>query len=195
MGRRTRKPGQLDAELDVLRRLAVVRRLASASPRKQQALLQELVRVGEWMPQVKREARRWSSASLPMEDLVQAGLMGLLEAAQRFDPQRPAGPPEDPRPGWGWVNYAYAWVRLRISEAGRQGESIVAVKAGALRMPRGWVPLEASDAEDGAVKRQGELLRALGEVEAQREVRQEEIDQEIEALRLLAQAPKQLNLF
>lgn len=52
---------------------------------------------------IAREYERWGA---PMEDLVQEGNVGLLEAARRFDPQR----------GTRLATYAAYWIRVQIRE-------------------------------------------------------------------------------
>jgi len=52
---------------------------------------------------IAREYERWGA---PMEDLVQQGNLGLLEAARRFDPQR----------GTRLATYAAYWIRVEIRE-------------------------------------------------------------------------------
>jgi RNA polymerase sigma-32 factor len=52
---------------------------------------------------IAREYQRWGA---PMEDLVQQGNLGLLEAARRFDPHR----------GTRLATYAAYWIRVEIRE-------------------------------------------------------------------------------
>lgn len=52
---------------------------------------------------IAREYQRWGA---PLEDLVQHGNLGLLEAARRFDPQR----------GTRLATYASYWIRVEIRE-------------------------------------------------------------------------------
>ncbi|UQA59522.1 sigma-70 family RNA polymerase sigma factor [Polyangium aurulentum] len=58
------------------------------------------------------EYRRWG---VPMEDLVQEGNIGLLKAAERFDPAR----------GCRLVTYAAYWIRAEIREYVARGYRIV----------------------------------------------------------------------
>src|SRR5689334_4665309 len=58
------------------------------------------------------EYRRWG---LPLEDLVQEGNIGLLKAAERFDPER----------GCRLVTYAAYWIRAEIREHVARGYRIV----------------------------------------------------------------------
>jgi len=51
-------------------------------------------------------ARRYSCKQIEFHDLVQAGNMGLLEAYERFDPDR----------GVQFLTYAYNWIRKAIKE-------------------------------------------------------------------------------
>ena len=56
---------------------------------------------------VVRMARRYERFGLPLEDLIQEGNMGLLAAAERFDPER----------GVPFPIYATAWIRQAICRA------------------------------------------------------------------------------
>ncbi len=58
------------------------------------------------------EYRRWG---LPMEDIVQEGNIGLLKAAERFDPDR----------GCRLATYAAYWIRAEIREYVARGYRIV----------------------------------------------------------------------
>ena len=61
--------------------------------------------VGEFMPLVARAARNYSgSAGLQTEELVQEGVVGLLIALERYDPQL----------GYPFWSYASWWVRRRM---------------------------------------------------------------------------------
>ena len=52
-------------------------------------------------------AYEYEGRGLPLPDLIGAGNAGLLEAAQRFEPQR----------GWKFITYAVWWIRQRILHA------------------------------------------------------------------------------
>lgn len=52
-------------------------------------------------------AKRYYNKSVEFDDLIQAGNLGLLEAAQRFDPER----------GVEFSTYAYYWIRKCIKRA------------------------------------------------------------------------------
>src|SRR5581483_8091630 len=58
------------------------------------------------------EYRRWG---VPMEDIVQEGNIGLLKAAERFDPER----------GCRLATYAAYWIRAEIREYVARGYRIV----------------------------------------------------------------------
>ena len=61
--------------------------------------------VGEFMPLIARAARNYSgSAGLQTEELVQEGVVGLLIALERYDPQL----------GYPFWSYASWWVRRRM---------------------------------------------------------------------------------
>lgn len=55
---------------------------------------------------VKQQAKKWTSSRIPFEDLVQEGIIGLLEAAKRFDKDR----------GCQFSTYAIPWVKKYMRE-------------------------------------------------------------------------------
>jgi RNA polymerase primary sigma factor len=59
------------------------------------------------LPLVAHVARDYRGARLPFEDLVHEGIVGLLEAVRRFDPER----------GTRFSTYAAWWIRKHILEA------------------------------------------------------------------------------
>lgn len=130
----SRAPGRLSGEVVILRELR-----ATTDPRARQRLQGDLLRVGEWLPQIKALARRWACEGIEPEEFAQAGLQGLLEAASRFD----GGD------GEGWPTYATTWIRRRMQELARaQGGPIVletqheqrtARRQRTQRRPHGWV--------------------------------------------------------
>jgi len=63
--------------------------------------------IEEYLPLVKSIAAKYSFTSLPFEDLVQEGTIGLWEAWQRFDPEREAK----------FSTYATYWIKKRILDA------------------------------------------------------------------------------
>ena len=71
------------------------------------------------LPLVVGIARRYTGYRVPLEDLIQEGNLGLIHAAQKFDPAR----------GVRFATYAAWWVRQRISRA-------VFGLAHAIRVPR-----------------------------------------------------------
>jgi len=101
-------------EIEILRLL-----LVEQDPKRRQRLNGELIRVGEWEPQIKALAERWHQDGVLLDEFCQAGLMGLLEAASRFD----EGELID---GKGWPTYAMRWIRRRIGELARRQGCIVA---------------------------------------------------------------------
>lgn len=62
-----------------------------------------------YLPVIEYIARKYWYQGEPLEDFVQEGLIGLLEAERRFDPAR----------GVKFSTYAVYWVRKRIGEAVR----------------------------------------------------------------------------
>mgnify|MGYP000022181621 FL=1 len=90
---------------------------------QRQALIVELIRVGCWRKQVEAIAWRWACRTIDREDLVQAGMVGVLTAIDRFDPAKL-------RDGAGWVNYCHLWAQAMVSRAVSRQSAIV-------RVPRG----------------------------------------------------------
>ncbi len=85
-------------------------------------------------------AKRYHSALVPFEDLVQEGAIGLVTACQRFDPAR----------GYRFSTYATHWIKQAISRA-------IDTKARAIRIP--------SHVSDGLRKLERcrmELIREIG---------------------------------
>jgi RNA polymerase primary sigma factor len=71
-------------------------------------------------------ARRYRGFGIPLEDLINAGNMGLVEAARRFDPSR----------GAQFVTYAVWWIRKMICEAVSREAVIVFVPSYQRRLAR-----------------------------------------------------------
>ncbi len=63
------------------------------------------------------QARRYAWCGIPYEDLVQEGNLGLIRAAERFDPER----------GAKFSTYATWWVRQRIQRAAEKAERHVSL--------------------------------------------------------------------
>jgi RNA polymerase sigma factor (sigma-70 family) len=74
-------------------------------------------RVEEHLPQVRRLARTFRGLRVPTEDLVAEGVLGLFEAASRFDPGH----------GVKFSTYASWWVLKRMRESLGAHASIVRV--------------------------------------------------------------------
>jgi len=73
--------------------------------------------VSAHMGVVVRVAQGYRSRGLPMEDLVDEGVLGLIEAVQRFDPGRKTK----------FITYAVWWVRRAMVKALAEGASLVRV--------------------------------------------------------------------
>ncbi len=69
---------------------------------------------------VAREAARYRTWHIDQADLIQAGILGLLIAARRFDPDRAAP----------FAAYAHTWVRKEIQRAISQQEFPAVLPAG-----------------------------------------------------------------
>ena len=64
-------------------------------------------------------AKRYRGMGLPFEDLIQEGSIGLIEAVERFDPER----------GYRFSSYAVWWIRKAVQEAAVDRSSVI-------RLPR-----------------------------------------------------------
>ena len=64
-------------------------------------------------------AKRYRVMGLPFEDLIQEGSIGLIEAVERFDPER----------GYRFSSYAVWWIRKAVQEAAVDRSSVI-------RLPR-----------------------------------------------------------
>lgn len=141
----------------VVQEVAILQALRTTTdPRARQRLQGDLLRVGEWLPQIKAIARRWACEAIEPEEFESAGVMGLLEAAGRFD----GGD------GEGWPTYATTWIRRRVQELARaqqgplvaetQWEQRTARRQRTERRPRDWSPVEVSASkEEGLCERGG----------------------------------------
>jgi RNA polymerase primary sigma factor len=78
-------------------------------------------------------ARRYRNRGVPLEDLVNEGNIGLIQAAGRFDPERNVR----------FVSYAAFWIRQAIVKA-------IHENGGMIRVPRGSVSEQAQRMRDAA---------------------------------------------
>ena len=160
----SRAPDRLSQEITILRALR-----AATDPRARQRLQGELLRVGEWRPQIKALARRWACDAIEPEEFESAGVMGLLEAAQRYD----GGD------GQGWPTYATQWIRRRMQELARaqdgpvvietQWEQRTARRQRVARRAAAWSPIEAPGNVDAERGRYQEICAAAQEMQAAEE--------------------------
>ena len=116
----------IDARQREIAILREVQDLGDRDPEHREALVTELIRVGEWENQAKAFAWRWRSGGIAKEDITHAAIEGLLEAVKRFD----SGKLID---GKGWISYAHLWMRLRVMELARKQGAIVAESAGEIQ--------------------------------------------------------------
>lgn len=91
------------------------RRLACRARAGEDEAIQRLV--GAHIGSVVRIARRYRHRGIPLEDLVEEGVIGLLEAVQRFDPSH------DNK----FLTYAVWWIRRSIVRYLSEGASLVRV--------------------------------------------------------------------
>ena len=83
-GRERRGPGRQDDEARARRLLATTRAGGPDAAAARDALILQ------FRPLVQKQARQFLSASVPFEDLVQEGFLGLMHAIDQFDPNRGA---------------------------------------------------------------------------------------------------------
>jgi RNA polymerase primary sigma factor len=89
--------------------------LARLARRGHREALRDLI--SAHMGVVVRVAQGYRSRGLPMEDLVEEGVLGLMEAVQRFDTGRKTK----------FITYAVWWVRRAMVKALAEGASLVRV--------------------------------------------------------------------
>lgn len=136
---------------DRARELQILASLVNATgPRARERLQAELVAVGEWLPQIHAVAESWAARWLQLADLVQAGVVGLLEAASRYDLAKGEK---------GWPTYAHKWIERRIAELAQATRSPVREARheqrqrqarGEPRRRPGWAPLDIPPPGGGA---------------------------------------------
>jgi RNA polymerase sigma-32 factor len=122
MGARTTSQGSSGGSLDAYRH--AISRYAQLSTQQERELA-ERYRAGDrragdrlvlaCLPFVLMIAREYRCWGVPMEDIVQQGNLGLLKAAERFDPERECR----------LITYAAYWVRAEIREYVVRGYRIV----------------------------------------------------------------------
>jgi RNA polymerase primary sigma factor len=88
------------------------RRAKAGDKRARQRLIEKNLRL------VISVAKKYRGVGLPFEDLIQEGNIGLMKAAEKFDPER----------GWRFSTYATWWVRQAVQRA-------VADKGRTIRVP------------------------------------------------------------
>jgi RNA polymerase primary sigma factor len=77
------------------------RRAKAGDKRARQRLIEKNLRL------VISVAKKYRGVGLPFEDLIQEGNIGLMKAAEKFDPER----------GWRFSTYATWWVRQAVQRA------------------------------------------------------------------------------
>jgi RNA polymerase primary sigma factor len=89
--------------------LACARKVVRGDAKAKQRLIQANLRF------VILVARQYCNRGVPLEDLINEGNIGLIEAAQRFDPDR----------GINFVSYAIWWIRQAILKAIRENNRLI----------------------------------------------------------------------
>ncbi len=64
----------------------------------------------DYLPMIKSIATKYKGNGVPLEDLIQEGFLGLLEAEKRFEPSN----------GSKFSTYAFYWIKKKIVEAVRR---------------------------------------------------------------------------
>jgi len=118
-------------------------------------------------------AKKYLGCGLPLHDLIAEGILGLIEAARRFDPDK----------GVKFISYAVWWIRQSIMQA-------LAQQTGAVK-----IPVKQAVLVNKITRSYGELLKKLG-----REPTIEELAQhvgmeprEVERLLSICQVPLSLD--
>lgn len=155
---RRRRSGALDLYLDEIGRRPLLTREREAALARcwrdagDRRALDELVEGN--LRFVVASARRYRGRGVPMEDLVNEGNLGLVRAAERFDPER----------GVRFVTYAAWFVRQTmldaLARAGRAAPPVPASGEGGVRPGRraALVSLEAPSDPDGSGAPLSDLL-------------------------------------
>ena len=172
------------AEAEILTTL-----IRTTDPQTRGRLKKLLIDAGSWGRQIRALARRWRCEGVDQDEFEAAGLQGLLEAADRFDPSR-----------GGWATYATTWIRRRVQELARlQGGPLVAIthhearkakETGSSRRAAGWAPLDPSTDEEQ--HHAGEVGAAVTELQAQKDQEQEEQDQRARMMAMIRKLPPEL---
>lgn len=107
---------------------------ATPLPSKEEVRLAKLIRQGD--PDARNElvaanlrfvvrvATEYQNCGLPLEDLIGAGNMGLIQAAERFDESR----------GFKFITYAHWWIRQGIYNAITQESRLVRLPANRVKL-------------------------------------------------------------
>jgi RNA polymerase primary sigma factor len=102
-------------------------------------------------------ARGWAGRGVPLGDLIQEGTIGLMRAAERFDPER----------GFKFSTYAVWWIRSAISRAVGQGRIVALPEATVARLGKVSATRRRLAAELGREPRAADVARAMRLPEAE----------------------------
>ena len=109
--------------------------------------------VGENLKLVVSVAKKYRGMGLPFEDLTQEGNVGLIKAAEKFDPER----------GYHFSTYATWWIRQAVQRAVVDKGRAIRVPSYLVEMVRELARARAELAADlGREPNEGEIARRLG---------------------------------
>ena len=97
--------------MDSAEEQSCARLAAQGDPKAKQRLIEANLRF------VILVAKRYRKSGIPLEDLIDEGNIGLIQAAERFDPER----------GIRFVSYAIWWIRQAILKAIHENGSLIRV--------------------------------------------------------------------
>jgi RNA polymerase primary sigma factor len=104
-------PGRIDGRLRPDQEVSLIRRAKAGDRGSMERLIQANARL------IYKVARRYHCRSYSTEDLVQEGVLGLILAVERFDPER----------GCRLSTYAMHWIRQSIARAVEQNDRLIHV--------------------------------------------------------------------
>lgn len=116
--------GELHARSSTETQLKTIVSQAKKLQRRAEELRWELAMSAEHITKI--EANKMTNRHMPVEDLMQEGLVGLLEAAKRYDPTK----------GIRFTTYARWWVRAQITRCIENTGRLIRIPGGAIEQTR-----------------------------------------------------------